>query len=247
MIEQRVKRQRVRKAVIFLSLLLLPITLNYLSPYLIIDSAFQGIINGSFIIFSLLFLSSLFFGRLWCSWLCPAAGLQEICFNVNTRPVRGGRFDLIKWVIWIPWFSTIIVAAVLAGGYHTVNFFYLTDGGISVSESPAYMIYYTVVGIFIVVSLTTGKRGGCHYVCWMAPFMIIGRKIRNIFKWPALHLAANKSKCINCKHCTENCPMSLDVNGMVQEEKMENSECILCGNCIDVCPQNVIRYLFDAG
>ena len=50
----------------------------------------------------------------------------------------------------------------------------------------------------------------------MAPFMILGRKVRNLFRWPALRLKAELDKCINCKKCTANCPMSLDVNGMVQ-------------------------------
>ena len=77
--------------------------------------------------------------------------------------------------------------------------------------------------------------------------MIIGRKTRNLVKWPALRLVADKDKCIDCKSCTENCPMSLDVNGRVQRGEMENSECILCGSCIDVCPESAITYSFSAG
>ena len=44
----------------------------------------------------------------------------------------------------------------------------------------------------------------------------------------------------------DNCPMSLDVNGMVQIGKMENTECILCGACMDNCSQRAIRYSFSA-
>jgi len=104
-----------------------------------------------------------------------------------------------------------------------------------------------VIGVFLILSLIAGRRAGCHYICWMAPFMILGRKLRNLFGWPALHLRANRAKCTNCQRCTTNCPMSLDVNGMVQREDMENSECILCGSCADTCPRDVIRYAFGAG
>jgi ferredoxin len=41
--------------------------------------------------------------------------------------------------------------------------------------------------------------------------------------------------------------MSLNVNGMVQIEKMEHAERILCGTCVDNCAQKAIRYSFSAG
>ncbi len=106
----------------------------------------------------------------------------------------------------------------------------------------AYIIYYAVIGLFLVLSLTVGRRAGCHAICWMAPFMIIGRKVRNLLKYPALQLKADASKCTDCLTCTRNCPMSLDVNGLVKRGNMEHSECILCGNCVDSCSNSVIRY-----
>lgn len=245
--KRQAKRQRVRRAVILLSFLLFPISINYFSPYIIVDGAMQGIVNGSFIVFVLLFLSSLFLGRLWCGWLCPAAGLQEACFAVNDEPARGGKLDWIKWGLWILWIGVITVMAMSAGGFRTVNFFHLTGSRISVDRPAAYFVYYSVVAVFLVLAWVAGKRGGCHYICWMAPFMIIGRKIRNLSGWPALRLKADAGKCINCKQCTKGCPMSLDVTQMVQDGSMENSECILCGSCVDICPQDVIRYSFSAG
>lgn len=239
-------RQQTRKAIIFVAFLLFPIVLNYFSPYIIVDGAAQGIINGSLVAFGLMFLSSLFVGRLWCGWLCPAGGLQEACAMANDRPARGGKFNLIKWGIWIPWMVGIILAAVLAGGYRTVNLLYLTESGISVDEPIKYVTYYLVVGVVFLVSLTSGRRAFCHYGCWMAPFMIIGRKLRNAAHTPGLQLQADASRCSGCLRCTRSCPMSLDVHGMVQSASMENSECILCGHCIDTCQKAVIRYAFAA-
>jgi hypothetical protein len=63
-------RQRIRKGIILVTFLLLPAIFYYFSPYLIIMGASEGIISGSFIVFAVLFLSSLFLGRGFCGWFC---------------------------------------------------------------------------------------------------------------------------------------------------------------------------------
>jgi len=253
MVKQQTKRQRIRSALLVLSFLLFPITMNYLSPYVIIDGAANGVVNGSLILFGLMFLSALVLGRAWCGWVCPAGGLAEIVEPVNRKPVNGRRIDWIKWLIWLPWLTLIIVLAVRGGGYRQVDFTYLTVNGISVAGSPdrpilfAYFIYYIVIFLFAGLAVVVGRRAGCHTICWMAPFMILGRWIRNRFGWASLRLQAEPSQCTSCKVCTSGCPMSLDVNAMVQLAAMENSECILCGTCVDNCKQGAIRYQFSPG
>jgi ferredoxin-type protein NapH len=240
-----VKRQKIRKALIFILFLLFPVVLYYLSPALIIEGASKGIITGSFIVFSLLFISSLFVGRSYCGWICPGAGLQEACFRISDKRAKGEKFNRIKYFIWVPWIGIIIFQALKAGGLYTIKPFFQTKYGISVAEPANYPVFYTVIGLITVLSFTAGKRAFCHYGCWMAPFMVIGTKIRNVFKWPSLHLEANKDKCRSCKTCSKNCPMSLEVNRMVQKGSMVNSECILCGTCVDGCPEGAIEYAFS--
>ena len=246
MLRQLPKRQRIRKALVILAFLTFPITMNFLSPYVIIDGSMNGIVNGSLIMFGLMFLSSLFLGRAWCGWVCPGGGMQEIVEPVNRRPVNGRKIDWIKWAIWIPWVSLIVWMAVQAGGYSRVNFLHLTDTGISVDEPFKYITFYLVVGLFVGLAMLAGRRAGCHTICWMAPFMMIGRWIRNRFGWASLQLVADASSCSDCKRCTKNCPMSLDVNAMVQIEQMEDGECISCGTCVDNCSKSAIRYSFSA-
>jgi ferredoxin-type protein NapH len=116
-----------------------------------------------------------------------------------------------------------------------------------VTEPMQYITYLTVVGIFFGLAVLAGRRAGCHTICWMAPFMMIGRWLRNRLGWPSLRLKADPAACADCKKCSGNCPMSLDVNAMVQRGRMENAECILCGTCVDNCARQVIRYSFSRG
>jgi len=246
-------RQKIRRALLLISFLLFPITMNYLSPYVIIDGASQGIVNGSLVMFALLFLSSLLLGRAWCGWVCPAGGLGEICMPINDRRVNPRRIDWIKWLIWVLWMALIVSMVFMAGGYQTVDLLLDTQNGISVAGAPdrpiifAYIIYYFVIALFAVLAVTVGRRAGCHTICWMAPFMIIGRRLRNVPAWPALRLQAQPDQCSQCHTCTTNCPMSLDVSAMVQMNHMEHDECILCGTCVDNCSRKAIRFSFNSG
>ena len=68
-------RQKVRKALLIIAMLLFPLTMWYFSPYLIIQAASEHIVNGSFIVFVSMFILSIFFGRVWCGYFCPALNL----------------------------------------------------------------------------------------------------------------------------------------------------------------------------
>jgi polyferredoxin len=236
------KRQSVRKALILVSLLLFPLTLYYFSPVLVIIGAFQGLVVGSLLTFALLFLASLVVGRAYCGWLCPAAGLQEALFTVQNK--RAGRHRWVKYVIWVPWLAGIAAGFWAAGGARAVQPFYELTGGISVAEPAAYIIYYAFVGLIVILALTAGRRAFCHYVCWMAPFMVVGAKLRDAFGWPALRLAATPGRCTRCGRCTKTCPMSLDVQRLVEQGQLNEADCILCGECVDGCPKRAISFAF---
>jgi polyferredoxin len=226
--------------------------MNYLSPYLIVESSFSGVVNGSLVAFGTMFVGSLVVGRLWCGWACPGGAVQEFAAPVNEKRV-GGKANLIKWAIWIPWVGLVAYGAIVAGGYRSIDLLVGTEGGISVAGSAdrpifiAYIIYFGVVALFTGTAMAAGKRAGCHTVCWMAPFMVAGRWIRNRFAWPSLRLRGDAEACTACGRCTQACVTGLDVEAMVKAGAMENYECTLCGECVDSCPKKAIRYSFSSG
>ena len=157
------------------------------------------------------------------------------------------KIGWIKWLIWAPWFVALIFFALRAGGVRRVDFTYQTWHGISVADMPGLIAFVSVAALFLILALAIGRRAGCHTVCWMAPFMVIGRKIRNLFAWPALRLTVTNEQCRECGSCSRHCPMSIDVMELVQEKNMETEDCILCGSCVDACPKTAIRYSFSSG
>jgi ferredoxin-type protein NapH len=237
-------RQKIRQVMIILMFVLFPLIYYYFSPYLVIMGASEGIVAGSLLVFVSLFISSLFLGRAFCGWVCPAGATQELCARIRDKKFKNGKRNRIKYVIWVPWIAIIIVMFIQAGTIVAIDPLYQTNFGISITGFESAFMFVIIAGLIAGIALIVGKRGACHTICWMAPFMIIGRKIRNSVNLPALQLEADNSKCVNCKACTRNCSMDLDVNEMVQNQSMENSECILCGNCVEICPQGAIEYSF---
>lgn len=240
------KRQPIRRFMLLLSFLLFPITLYYFSPYLIIMGGFAGVITGSCIVFASLFLFSLVFGRAFCSWVCPAGGLQEGCRQVVNKRMVQRKLNWLKYFLWAPWLLGILAAFASAGGVKSLDFFYQTDHGVSASGLPGWITYFGIVALIVVLALTLGRRGMCHSICWMAPFMVLGTLIKNKLHLPSYRLQADPSSCVNCGLCTKNCPMSLEVNKMVAVNQMDNSECILCGECADGCPKQAIKLNFSS-
>ena len=134
-------------------MLLFPVTIYYFSLYLIIMAAMQHIINGSFIVFTLMFILGMFFGRLWCGFLCPTGGLSECFERFSPKNPKQGWRNYLKYGIWIVWLSGVIICHVLGKVDYTIQPFFMTDHGISISNIYSYVIYYGIVILFLIPAI----------------------------------------------------------------------------------------------
>ena len=236
-------KQKIRKLLLIISLLLFPVTIWYMSPYLIMQGAMEGIVTGSFIVFICMLFGSIFLGRFFCGWLCPMGGMQECLFSVNENIPKQGWKNYIKYAIWFIWIIAVIICFLFRKKEISVDFFYMTDHGISITGVYNYVIYYGIIFLVLIPAVLFGKRIFCHYFCWMAPFMVLGTKIRRFLHLPGLHIKAkHKKDCISCGKCSRECPMGIKVSELVSEGKIKNAECIQCGVCIDSCPKKILSY-----
>ena len=185
------KRQKIRIFIIFISLLLFPITMWYFSPAIIINGMLNHILNGSFFLFCGLLIFSSMFGRIFCAYICPSGGMQECILHINDKPAKQGKRRYIKFVIWTIWIAVLIFAFINGNGIIKADPLFMTEKGISIHEISDYIIYYSVILVLFLPSLIFGKRATCHYICWMAPFMVIGEKIGQRLHIPQLHITAD--------------------------------------------------------
>lgn len=235
-------RQKLRRTITIIFLLLFPLTLNYFSPYVSIDGAIIGIVSGSVLVFILMFITGLFFGRAWCSWICPVSALSDMCVGINNKNPNVKKLKIIRYCIFAVWFIVLITMFIIAGGIKGINPLHLTESGISVDVPLKFLTYYSVVALFFVVTILVGKRGACHSFCWMFPFLVAGFTVGRFLKIPQLRIKSDKRQCVQCGVCNKKCPMSIDVKSGLKEGYIKTSDCILCGECVDNCKKNVLKY-----
>lgn len=184
----------------------------------------------------------MFLGRSFCSWLCPGGGLQDQIGQSRTKRVSVKKIAWAKYVVWASWLGILLYLFRKAGGVKGIHFTFATDQGLSTTNVEALVSYTLVVMVFLLLSLIFGRRTACHSLCWMAPFMVLGRKLGFALSLPTLHLKTLPLKCTSCAKCTKVCPMSLDVQKLVEASRIIDNNCILCGKCKDACAKNVFQW-----
>lgn len=143
--------QRTRKPIVFFTALLFHLLLIFhllFSPVIIVAAAWKGIINASFIIFIVLFLSSLFFGRAYCSWFCHGCGIQEIMNLFIKKRSKNSKSLFIKYFIFVIWIGAIVTGYFINGFQQIDVTFGMTD--ISVEKK----VVLTIGAIVLIAPLT---------------------------------------------------------------------------------------------
>jgi len=239
------RRQKIRGVISLLVFVLFPVLFYYFSPVIPLAGSAEGIVSGSLILFVGLFFSSMLLGRSFCSWICPAGTLQDMTSSVQPKSFPRARLNIIKYLVWAPWLVILFMMFRSAGGLKGIDPLYATVSGISVTSLPSVIIYSIVVLVFFLMPLLFGRRASCHTICWMAPFMILGRALGSLLTIPSWRIASAPEGCTSCGRCTEVCPMSLNVQQLAAQGAILSSDCILCGKCVDTCTRKTLSFKFS--
>lgn len=240
------KRIKIAQTTSFISLLLFPITLNFFSPYVSVTGAFAGIVSGSILLFATMLITAIFFRRAWCSFICPVASIAYAAESVNPKAVDRKTLRILRYGIFAVWFGVLILGFVLANGVHAIVPLYMTEAGISVDEPLKYITYLSVLFILVALTFGLGKRGACHSICWMSPFLSLGAWLGDKLHLPQYKVRSQPDLCISCQRCDRNCPMSIDVMQELKKGSIQTQDCIQCGRCVEVCPKSVFSIGFKS-
>ena len=196
----------------------------------------------------LLIVVSLWFGPLFCGWLCPAGAFSEYLSRLLPDKYK------INWAQLVPlvplrygFFLGFLGSLILGLGipcsycnYYALEIFvgYLHTGQLLSSSLSLLMTF--VVSNIILGLFTKGGRGYCNLLCpvgTMCSLMhVLGQLVPGSFG-----MQVDKKLCVGCGLCRKKCPMQA-VSITQGKAQINRHHCIVCGQCRQACPRKAIAY-----
>ncbi|MCY6355302.1 4Fe-4S binding protein [Clostridium sp. ZS2-4] len=204
-------------------------------PTLFKDGTYmQRITPSSFILLIAVVILTFILGRAFCGYICPLGTIQSLFtklgkkLNIKQIKINKNADKILRFakyiVLFIVLFTTYKAGELVIRAYDPWAAFMHLSSGTEIFEE--FLVGLIILIALLIVSMFI-ERAWCKYFCPLGVALAITSPLR-IFK-----IKKNTSTCINCKACTRNCPMGLDVHS---EDSVSSTECISCGECITSCP-----------
>lgn len=177
-----------------------------------------GIIAGILIL-------TLFFGRFYCSTICPFGILQEFAALLFKKKGVMQKNLPIKYFIAAITFGTLFGGSALLIRY--IDPYSIFGSAISLSITG---LIFTLV---ILALVFFKNRYFCTNIC------PVGAVLGIISKISVNKIYIDKEKCVSCGLCTKSCP-----GGCInpKEKNVDNETCVKCLKCLGECKKDTIKF-----
>jgi cytochrome c oxidase accessory protein FixG len=200
------------------------------------------------VFFSLMFLmflvvvSSVFYGRVYCGYLCPQMIFSEASMALEGKLRRfvTKRFIAWKpsartWAVRILFYGAVGIASIVLA-FIFISYFVeprdLLHRLLSLDVRTAGGISGAVVTLITFFDFTLLRQRFCTTACpygYLQGMLSDGNTL-------LVHYRDPQEDCIECKKCVRVCPMGIDIRNSPFQ-----IECIHCAECIDACDEILAR------
>ncbi|MCP3982159.1 MAG: tetratricopeptide repeat protein [bacterium] len=219
-------------------------TITPVEPSEAMQTLGQGLVNAGFVLFALLILSTLVFGRFFCGWGCHLVALQDLCtwmlrkVGIRPRPFRSRLLVFVPLLAAIWMFVAPTLVRMWIGRpppelqpHFETHYFWDRFPGLFVA-----LLTFAVCGFVIVYIL--GNKGFCTYACPYGGIFGLADQI-------APGKIRVTDACDGCGHCTATCTSNVRVAEEVRVHGMVvDPGCMKCMDCTDVCPRGALYFGF---
>jgi polyferredoxin len=108
--------QKPRKTTLFILMFTLPLTAFYFSPVIVQFATWNNTFALGHTTFLLLFLSTIFLGRTWCSYICPFGAFQDVmAMVIPLRQTNNKCFKNLRQIIVVLWLTSLLYPIAFIG------------------------------------------------------------------------------------------------------------------------------------
>lgn len=217
-------------------------TIPLSDPFALLQLSFSGAIVGLNSLLGgliIILFYGIFFGRAFCSFVCPMNLISDLAsFVRKTLKIRGSLFVISRNTRYVVFGLSLVLSFIF---------------GIPAFEniSPITHIHRGLVfgigfGGFVILSVflfdIAIKHGFCGHVCPLGAFYSI------ISKFSILRVKYDLESCTKCMECKNICPENQVLDLITHHSgRVTSGECILCGRCIEVCGDNALEFSIIKG
>ncbi|EPJ49629.1 MAG: ferredoxin [Osedax symbiont Rs2] len=214
-----------------------------------------------------LFVVTVFAGRLWCGYACPqfvwtwlfiwaeriTEGDRNQRMRQDKKPITAALFSrkLAKHSIW---FVLSISTSLAFVGYFT-PIRELAPSFASLALGPWELWWVGFIAVATYGNAGWLREQVCIYMCPYARFQSVmfdsdtlvisydekRGENRGKRSRKSDHIAEGLGDCIDCNHCVNVCPTGIDIRDGLQVE------CVACGACVDACDDIMSRVGYAKG
>ena len=230
--------------------------------------ALLGATSGSLCVLLLLLLLTLTFGRVYCSFLCPAGIFQDVVTRIANlfksrkarrytyaAPHRWLRYGLLtatlvafllgETALWL-WLDPYSNYGRMAENLFRAGATGLNNVGAAAFPDTFYRISYKTFtagsiaagALFFSVLVVLSAWRGRLYCNTICP---VGSLLGALSRYSLFHIGVSKAACTHCRLCERACKAQcIDV----RTEQCDASRCVQCYTCTTVCKTNAIGLRF---
>jgi polyferredoxin len=169
---------------------------------------------------------SFFKGRMWCGYFCPRGSFNDIVLSKFSLKQKTPL--LFKFV----WFRIVFLVVLMSA--FGIQLVFVWGNGIAVGRVFVRMIIITTL-LAIILGISYNQRTWC-LICPMGTMANFVAKIESV-EQRLSYITFNKEKCIDCKLCSKNCPINIDVDIYKTKGRVYNADCLKCSICVEKCPK----------
>ncbi len=197
-------------------------------------------------------ITTFFFGRFFCSWICPMGILNQWISHLFNKRKPVDDYQINAWkktfnlkyyiltlllvlaifgILQIGLFDPIslITRSFSTGIFPAVNYWF---GGLYIKQPVFYGgIFISILFLAILMANRFVTRFWCRLLCPLGALL-------GLFSFISpLRIRRDVEKCTDCRKCLRHCHGACDPH-----MELRINECVLCMNCIEACPEGALHF-----